>query len=277
MTDEALSGWLVRISPLGESGRRDWLCVTTHYGYRGYIPAVSVRQLPRHDYDRMIPARENPCFRRINRAVADVLSEPKVSAPIVATLYRDSIVRTLETADCRTAVGWSLIRCADGRAGYIHSAYLSPRTDDDRYFLRGNLLWQKGLKEISDVDRFRRRLVDCAMSYRGTQYRWGGKSSAGVDCSGFVFLCYMENGVLIYRDAQLRQGYPVHEISRAALKPGDLIYWERHVAMHLGGNRYIHAAGSAPKPCVTVGSLNPEEEGYRADLADTVKAYGSVF
>ncbi len=284
--DELMLGWLVRTVPVKGSGRRDWLRVTTHYGYEGYVRAANVRWLFWEEYGErrgapdhgsIILAREGPEFRRIVPDFADVLCGPRVQAPAAATLCRNSVVRILNETE---PGGWSLVRCADGCAGYVRSAFLLPRLDDDEFFLRGNLLRQKSLRALknnNDVEGLRKSLVDTAFSYLGTQYRWGGKGPAGVDCSGFVFLCYMENGVLIYRDADIRPGYPVRGISREALRPGDLIYWEGHVAMYIGDEKYIHATGNAESPCVTVNSLRSGDCDYRADLADTVKAYGSVF
>lgn len=269
VADELMSGWLVKIGTPEKNQKRDRLCVTTHYGYKGYINAACVRCFSVQEGSEIIRSKR---IHRINKDFADVLCGPEVRAPIAVTLYRNSFVELIEQAD-----GWAKVRCADGRVGFIRSVFLSPRMDDDEYFLRGNLLWQSRLKKITDRGKFRRRLTECAKSYMGAQYRWGGKSPEGVDCSGFVFLCYMENGVLIYRDAKLRQGYPVHAISRSLLRPGDLIYWEGHVAMYLGNNRYIHATGNSSRACVTVNSFNPEEEEYREDLADTVTGFGSVF
>ncbi|MCM1308799.1 MAG: C40 family peptidase [Butyrivibrio sp.] len=282
--DELLSGWLVRIAEPEKGQRVERLRVTTHYGYEGYINASCVRRFSASEGSGAI-LREGS-IRRINKDFADILGAPDVRAPIAATLCRNSFVELPRQSDGGQSRaeqnngeqnGWSRVRCADGREGYIRSVHLSPRSDDDEFFLRGNLLWQRGLKRITDRDKFRRRLAECAKSYMGAQYRWGGKSPEGVDCSGFVFLCYMENGVLIYRDAKLKQGYPMREIPRSRLKTGDLIYWEGHVAMYLGGGRYIHATGSSARACVTVNSLDPEDGDYRADLADSIAAFGSVF
>ncbi len=276
LSDELVSGWLVKIAKPSAEQRSDWLRITTHYGYKGYVRAACVRLLAKSSRGELMwEERKRLC--RINSDFADILCCPDIRASAAATLYRDSFVERLEETKKERADGWSKVRCADGTEGYIHSVYLSPRKDDDEYFLRGNLLWQKSLKNITDRDRFRRRLVECANSYMGTQYRWGGKSPKGLDCSGFVFLCYMENGVLIYRDAEMRQGYPVHEISREAAEPGDLIYWKGHVAMYLGNSRYIHATGNSLSACVTVNSFDPEEDDYRADLAESVTAFGSIF
>lgn len=284
LVDELMSGWLVKVSPIGSGNRRDWLRAVTHYGYEGCVAAADVRRLSGWDYPgagefsdggNIINARSDGSFARVNMDCADLLCEPLVRARVIATLYRHSIVKVLDAP----GDGWAQVRLADGRVGYMRSGYLSPRLDDDEFFLRGNLLWQNGIKRIGDRDGFRKSLVDSAMSYLGKQYRWGGKSPVGVDCSGFVFLCYMENGVLIYRDARICAGYPVHSIPREKLMPGDLIYWEGHVGMYLGQERYIHATANQTGPFVTVNSLNPEDGKYpyRADLAENIKAFGTIF
>ena len=111
----------------------------------------------------------------------------------------------------------------------------------------------------------------------GTQYRWGGKSSQGIDCSGLVFMSYLDNGLLIYRDAQIKEDYPVRPIAREQLKKGDLLFFPGHVAMYLGEGKYIHSTGYEKTPFVTVNSLRAEDPDYRPDLVEKIKECGSVF
>ena len=123
----------------------------------------------------------------------------------------------------------------------------------------------------------RRAVTESAMKYLGTQYRWGGKSSQGLDCSGLTFMSYFLNGILIYRDAGIRPQYPVHSIPSGRLGPADLIYFPGHVAMYLGKGRFIHSTAFRATPCVTINSLDPADSLYRPDLAASVTGYGSIF
>ena len=84
-------------------------------------------------------------------------------------------------------------------------------------------------------------------------------------------------GIIIYRDAKIKEGFPVHEIPFSQIQPADLLYFPGHIALYLGNGKYIHSTGS-PKSfgCVT-NSLNPEDVDYRADLAESLLAVGSVF
>ena len=128
-----------------------------------------------------------------------------------------------------------------------------------------------------DETRLRQALVDAALLYRGTHYRWGGKSPMGIDCSGLVSMAYMLCGILIYRDADIREGFPIHEITLDDLKPGDLLFFPGHVAMYMGGGRYCHSTGRSGDDGFTINSLDPAAPDYRADLPGMITHVGSYF
>jgi cell wall-associated NlpC family hydrolase len=113
--------------------------------------------------------------------------------------------------------------------------------------------------------------------YDPTQYRWGGKSPLGIDCSGLTSMAYMLNGILTYRNAQLKEGFPIHEIKREDIKEGDLLYWPGHIAMYIGDERYVHCTAHHLSPGMRVNSLNPAHDDYREDLATTLLHVGSFF
>jgi cell wall-associated NlpC family hydrolase len=94
-------------------------------------------------------------------------------------------------------------------------------------------------------------------SWRGTRYRSGGTSHAGVDCSGFTTLTFRDlYGVKLPRTAreQAMQGTPV---SRGSLQPGDLVFFKRrhgdHVGIYLGDGNFMHASSSQG---VTISSID---------------------
>jgi cell wall-associated NlpC family hydrolase len=90
-----------------------------------------------------------------------------------------------------------------------------------------------------------------ALAYLGPPYRTGGLSpQSGFDCSGLVVYVYREGaGLALPRDTYdlSHIGEPV---TRAALKPGDLVFYNTqrraysHVGIYLGENRFIHAPSS---------------------------------
>lgn len=91
-------------------------------------------------------------------------------------------------------------------------------------------------------------VIDTAMQYLGVPYVWGGNDpETGLDCSGFTKLVYGQHGVTLPRVStdQARVGTPVASLAEA--KPGDLLAFGSpvdHVAIYLGNNRMIHAAGT---------------------------------
>ena len=155
---------------------------------------------------------------------------------------------------------WTRVELVDGCCGYIRSSLL------------GDLLTAPpNLPE----DDLRQRIIGAAMLYQNSQYRWGGKTPLGIDCSGLVSMAYLLNGITIYRDADLRAGFDLVEIDRDEIKPGDAIFFPGHVALFLGGGRYLHATGRSGSDGVTVNTLEPNDPLYREDLAQRILRVGS--
>ena len=90
-------------------------------------------------------------------------------------------------------------------------------------------------------------------------------------------MAYMLNGINIFRDASIKEDFPVQQIARENIKEGDLLYFPGHIAMYLGNGRYIHSTGRAGSDGVVINSLNPKDADYREDLASAIKQIGSIF
>ncbi|MFC0266864.1 C40 family peptidase [Kushneria aurantia] len=90
----------------------------------------------------------------------------------------------------------------------------------------------------------------------GTPYRWGGTTSAGMDCSGLTQASLAAAGITIPRTSQ-QQFDALPEIDRA--RPGDLLFFGsggrvNHVGIYMGDRRMIHAPGSGRE--VSVANLD---------------------
>ncbi len=120
-------------------------------------------------------------------------------------------------------------------------------------------------------------LSNCAKTMMGRPYLWGGTSTKGIDCSGFVKTVYFLNGIILARDASLQFLHGVFTDPLSGyekLKEGDLIFFGRkadnehpakatHVGFYLGNGEYIHSSG-----LVRVNSFNPDQKNYSKPRAD---------
>ncbi len=93
-------------------------------------------------------------------------------------------------------------------------------------------------------------IVRTALRYVGGKYVWGGTSlKTGVDCSGFVYCIlratgHYHGGRLVSTDwAGVGKAVKVSEA-----QAGDIIVWDGHVAIYMGGGKMVHASNSKPYP-----------------------------
>ncbi len=101
-------------------------------------------------------------------------------------------------------------------------------------------------------------VVQEAMRYLGTPYRYGGALPRDVDCSLLVQTVFARYGVHMPRTAaeQCEIGTPV---TTDQLQPGDRLYFINHAgrinhtAIYMGDSQFIHA--SSNRGCVAINSL----------------------
>ena len=249
--DEVLYGMVVDIVDEPAPG---WYYIRTHYRYEGIVSG------DRLILDPEAVAKWESLPKKVvrNKNFCDVLSEPRVQGWTLESVTRGGILSPIGEPE----KGWQRVRLADGRVGYVMASILdtshtSPCSQDE--------------------DTLRKALCDAARLYEGTHYRWGGKSPMGIDCSGLCSMAYMLCGVLIYRDANIVEGFPIHEITRDQLKKGDLLFFPGHVAMYMGDDLYCHSTAHAGDDGFTLNSLDPSSPIYREDLANGITQIGSYF
>jgi len=84
--------------------------------------------------------------------------------------------------------------------------------------------------------------VEVARRFLGTPYLWGGKTSAGIDCSGLVQLALQSTGHDYPRDTDMQQEVGFRVAGREAhMQRGDLIFWKGHVGICAGDGMLLHA------------------------------------
>ena len=100
-------------------------------------------------------------------------------------------------------------------------------------------------------------VITTAMPLQGTPYIFGGATTRGFDCSGFIHYVYSKAGVSVPRTNAVGLDARSYEVDKPQL--GDLVFFKNtykdgisHVGIYIGDNKFIHAGGSK----VTVDSLS---------------------
>ncbi len=179
----------------------------TDYGYRGFVSRWDIEECSL--YRR---CKEN---RQILYKRCDFLAEADFSSSVRISLPAGARITGFVEYDerfCSAHIG--------GKKLYFHKAALKMPEGD-----------------------VRNRVCENALSYVGTPYRWGGKTHAGVDCSGLVFMSYFLCGIDSWRDSDFCES-KVIEISHSEVLPGDTVYFSGHIALMLSKDTFIHASAS---------------------------------
>lgn len=200
---------------LREDGR--WVLVRQADGYLGWMY--------RPYLDMAAPAEAT---HLVGEPVGLLRQTPQADAPLVSRVLGGTAVTV-----SRNEAGWAYLALCGGLAGWLPADQLRSRS----------ALPQK-------PDAIRQQLITDARQFTGVPYLWGGSSSYGLDCSGFVQLVYRLAGLTLPRDADLQMADG--RTLEPPFQPGDLLFFGEsgghrhisHVGMSLGGWQMIHASRS---------------------------------
>lgn len=99
-----------------------------------------------------------------------------------------------------------------------------------------------------------KQIAKYALQFVGNPYVAGGTSlTTGADCSGFTYRVYQDWGYGISRTS-FSQRSDGRAVDYSEAQPGDLICYEGHVALYIGGGKIVHA--STQKTGIKVSNAN---------------------
>jgi cell wall-associated NlpC family hydrolase len=101
---------------------------------------------------------------------------------------------------------------------------------------------------LARTSKLATELTRSALRFLGVPYVFGGTTSNGFDCSGYVQHVFAMLGISLPRtaDAQYADGHR----AVGGIRPGDLVFFQTyaagasHVGIYLGHDKFVHASSS---------------------------------
>ncbi len=102
-------------------------------------------------------------------------------------------------------------------------------------------------KHIAPLEQNASDWVAVAGRFLGVPYVWGGRTLAGLDCSGLIQTALEAAGIEIPRDSDQQEAALANSVPVLAdlsgLCRGDIVFWTDHVGVLLDETRLLHANG----------------------------------
>jgi gamma-D-glutamyl-L-lysine dipeptidyl-peptidase len=212
-----------------------WARVRTPDEYTGWMEEGALRKLGEGEPGYAASGR----VARVVSLFANAYHEPDVTrhAPLLTVPFETRLV--VEAEPKEDGARWIQVLLVDRRTAWIQ---------------RGDVGFDDAPLSVAALAGFSKRFL-------GLPYLWGGTSTFGFDCSGFVQMLYRRIGVMLPRDAQPQADWSgLVPVERANLRSGDLLYFGQspnkitHTGMYIGAGEFIDAT-THDHPAVQIDKL----------------------
>ena len=243
LISQAIMGTPVRVLKEDDG----WLFIQTPDNYLSWTNQSSVEQMTRSE----IADWRNAERIMFTGSCGIVYTDSKLTA-VTSDLVAGAVVIRKSVNQDVTEVG-----LPDGRLGYV-----------------SNEKWLNFKQWKDTVSLISNNMISTGEQFLGFPYLWGGTSSKGMDCSGFVkTICFL-NGVILERDAsqQINHGKEI-DISSGwdSLQKGDMLYFGSkqpfrviHTGIYIGDSEVINSSG-----CIRINSLDKKRDDFSNYLSTT--------
>lgn len=218
MVTQALYGEPIKILHRQQSWAE--ISLPEQFDYRGWVEIADLRNIPiEKDWKNK---------KIVAVAEAKVRNSPSHDAAVFLILPLGAVVGL---DDLSVNSDFTAVQLLDGKKGYILSTELLD------YFSDGNKL-----KPSSDL------IIKTAQKLLGQPYLWGGMTTFGVDCSGFIHTVFKVHGIKLHRDVNLQYVNDGIKVDPKKLQPGDLVFFETytsgpsHIGIYVGNRKFLNSA-----------------------------------
>lgn len=195
----------------------------------------------------------------VTGSVVNVRSKPDISSEVLTKVKKGDTVEIFEKSG-----EWMRISIGEERYGWINSEFIKVKNETvSRGDTGGNTGAQIQVSAGTDGDLdLRQRIVTYAKTLLGIKYVYGGSTTKGFDCSGFVSYVFKHFGITLER-ASKDMGRYGETVKKSDLQPGDLVFFDtngglngiNHVGIYIGNSKFIHASSGNGRK-VTISSLS---------------------
>lgn len=231
------------------SEKNGWLQIKTAVDeYKGWIPKQvtidSETGKTRASVCAPVPdtfADPSSTIMRVNRFTAHLYREKDTERGPVMTLPFESRVVVITPKEEREN-RWLEVALPDGTQLFVQ---------------RGDISLENPILSLEEMCEKSKKFI-------GIEYIYGGRSSFGYDCSGYVQMLYRLMGIHIPRDSKDQVHFAgFSPVAKQDLHPGDLVFFSSlstgnvgHVGLYLGDDEFIHATIAENKPWIHISSLS---------------------
>ena len=211
--------------------REEWARIQTRDEYTGWMPVSHLREGQSYATSGRVV--------EVQSLFAHLYREPDVTrhAPLLTVPFETRLEVVAEPPDNDR---WLRVRLVDDRSGWVQ---------------RADAAFNPKPLTIPEMLTFSKRFL-------GLPYTWGGTSSYGYDCSGFVQMLCRRREKSLPRDAQPQADWSGSvAVDKKDLAPGDLLYFGSsarhitHTGMYMGNGKFINAT-TWQTPAVQIDELD---------------------
>lgn len=182
-----------------------------HDGYVGHVPLAALAPADERAPDAMVGPHDALLF-----------AEPSIKARVLGLLPMAARIAVQDAGE-----GFCMVRAGPHQGSFVHRRHLLPADGDPA------LDW-----------------VSVAEQFQGAPYRWGGRTRAGIDCSGLIQVARMVAGRPTRRDSDMQAADSSAKVLETDVRRGDIAWWPGHIGVMVDSVHLLHANAHA-MACVT--------------------------